>query len=224
MYNDIKINNKNVTQITKFMLGHLRGYKKRALKQVCAIKGCILNVVGYEISWGTDIKIATAIFNLSNALDRMCANLLIKPESRRYSVTWKEFEEGKILEAINEIKELAAIPLEGDLTLSQILNGYKNYTGHVVSSRHYEDPALIAAWADRPEVAREWLEWGLEGMRAKYGDHKINKGDDLMTVDEWYIQMQKRIADPEQIRQNVEDQIIHHKLTKVPRYDIIIDI
>jgi len=224
MANLEKIDTKKITVITNYLLNQFTGFKKPHPKCISKIAGCVDISVGYSVDWGSDIKLMTFVFNLANPKNVSCANLDVEPQSRRYSVTWKEFEEGKFLEAINEIKELAAIPLEGDLTLSQILNGYKNYSGHVVSSRHYEDPALIAAWAGRPEVAREWLEWGLQGMRAKYGDHRVSKGDDLMTVDEWYIQMQKRISDPDQIRQNVEDQIIHHKLTKVPRYDIIVDI
>ena len=223
MYTDTKIDSKKTTIITNNTLSKFTGFRKTKPKQICAIKGCILLVVGYEVSWGTDVKISSAIFNLSNPLRRMCANLKVEPQSRRYSVTWKEFEDGKFLEAINEIKELAAIPLEGDLTLSQIINGYKNFTGSVYEERHFEDPALIAAWAGRPKVAKDCLDWGLSGVKEKYGDNGIYKNGESMTIDEWYGDMQAKIANPEKLRQDVEDQIVHHKLTKVPRYDIIID-
>ena len=219
----VKIDNKMVTQISKVLEAEISGYKKILPKLFTKIHGCLDLSIGYGIEWGRDIRIGASVFNLANPLDFRCANLLIKPKSRRSSVTWKEFEDGKFLEAINEIKELAAIPLEGDLTLSQIINGYKNYTGHVVSSRHFEDPALIAAWAGRPEVAKDCLEWGLAGVKEKYGDHGIYKNGSSMTIDNWYTDMQAKIANPEQLRQDVEDQITHHKLTKVPRYDIIID-
>ena len=186
--------------------------------------GCLDISIGYSVDWGTDIKLMFSVFNLSNPRNMECANLGVEPQSRRYSVTWKEFEEGKFLEAITEIKELAAIPLEGKITLSQILNGYKNYTGHVVSTRHYEDPALIAAWAGRSTAAQEYLDWGKKGVFDKNPSGIIYKHDSQLTIDEWYAEMQEKIANPEQLRQNVEDQIIHHKLTKVPSYDIIIDI
>ncbi len=223
MSNYTKIDNKMVTQISRVLDGEITGYKKILPKLFNKIHGCLDVSIGYGIEWGTDIRIGTSVFNLTNPKKLSCANLLINPQSRRYSVTWKEFEEGKFLEAINEIKELATIPLEGDLTLSQILNGYKNYTGHVVSSRHFEDPALIAAWAGRPEVAKDCLEWGLAGVKEKYGNNGIYKNGNSLTIDEWYADMQTKIANPDKLRQDVEDQIVHHKLTKVPRYDIIID-
>jgi hypothetical protein len=218
-----KIDSKKVTQISTYILEHIVGYKKSRPKQIAKIQGCLKLSIGYAVDWGTDIKLATSVFNFSNPLDFSCANLGVEPKSRRYSVTWKEFEDGKFLEAINEIKELAAIPLEGELTLSQIINGYKNYTGHVVSTRHYEDPALIAAWAGRPEVAKDFLEWGLAGVEEQNPSGFIYKQDNKFTIDDWYEGMQAKIANPEKLRQDVEDQIVHHKLTKVPRYDIIID-
>ena len=223
MANIEKIDSKKITVISNYLVDFLSGYKKLDKKSFSRIIGCLEQSVGYWIDWGTDIKLMGCVFNLANPLDNSCANLGIEPQSRRYSVTWKEFEEGKFLEAINEIKELATIPLEGDLTLSQIINGYKNYTGFVYEERHYEDPALIAAWVGRPEVAKDCLEWGLAGMKEKYGDHKIHKNGNSLTIDEWYADMQTKIANPDKLRQDVEDQIVHHKLTKVPRYDIIID-
>ncbi len=219
-----KIDNKMVTQISRVLGGEITGYRKILPKLFTRICGCLDVSIGYAIEWGRDIRIGASVFNLSNPLNSSCANLGTKPKSRRSSVTWKEFEEGKFLEAINEIKELAAIPLEGDLTLSQIINGYKNYTGFVYEERHYEDPALISAWAGKPEIAKECLEWGLAGMKEKYGDHKIHKNGVNITIDEWYAEMQTKIANPDKLRQDVEDQIVHHKLTKVPRYDIIVDV
>ena len=223
MTNIEKIDPKKITVISNYLMDFLPDYKKVGKKDFSRIIGCLEQSVGYWIDWGTDIKLMGCVFNLANPLDSSCANLGIEPQSRRYSVTWKEFEDGKFLEAINEIKELAAIPLEGDLTLSQIINGYKNFTGHVVSTRHYEDPALIAAWAGRPEVAKNCLEWGLVGVEEQNPSGFVYKQDDKFTIDEWYADMQAKIANPEKLRQDVEDQIVHHKLTKVPRYDIIID-
>ena len=219
-----KIDAKKITVISNYLLSHLTGYKKSHPKCVSKIMGCLDISIGYSVDWGTDIKLMFSVFNLSNPRNMECANLGVEPQSRRYSVTWKEFEEGKFLEAITEIKELAAIPLEGEITLSQILNGYKNYTGFVYEERHFEDPALIAAWAGRPELATEYLEWGLAGMKNKYGEFFVRHPNQRLTIDEWYAEMQEKIANPEQLRKNVEDQIIHHKLTKLPRYDIIIDI
>ena len=37
-----------------------------------------------------------------------------------------------------------------------------NYAGNIVENRYFEDPALIAAWADKLDLVHDCLEWGLE--------------------------------------------------------------
>ncbi len=48
----------------------------------------------------------------------------------------------------------------------------------------------------------------------KYGDHKIHKNGENITIDEWYADMQAKIANPDKLRQDVEDQIVHHNRPK----------
>ena len=155
---------------------------------------------------------------VSNYLERMCANLYTVPKSRRYSITWEQHEKGLYKEAVAELKALFPIPLEGPVTLTQVFEGYKKYAANDLycSCRHYQDPALVAAWAGKLDKAQEYLDWGCSA----YKDAKIGKP---IPVEEWYQNMQTLIADPEALRKTVWQQIEHHKLAKIPYQELIID-
>ena len=131
-----------------------------------------------------------------------------------------QHERGSYKEAAVSLRQFAPIPLERDVTLSHVINGYKNYdTIHVVSARHFEDPALIAAWCGRLDVAKDCLDWGKQAYYDRFkGAHNFP------TLDEWYEHMLNRISDPEELHRIVDEQIIHHKLQKLPYQELIIDI
>ena len=216
--NDIKIDAKKRTKITNDWLGEFPGYKKTHSQVLGKRVGPLKFHIGYDVCYGVDIKVGSSVFNLANPLDFMCANLACEPKSRRYSLTWPQHEKGLYKEAAQELKELAPISLEGAVILSQVISGYINYTGSIVENRHFEDPALIAAWAGKLDLARECLEWGLDAYK-KHCQVPYNG----ISFNEWYDSMLKRISNPEDLRQIVEEQVIHHKLTKVPYQELIID-
>lgn len=206
------------TKITNDWLTEFPEYKKTHPQVIEKRVGPLKFHIGYDIRYSTDIKIGYSVFNLSNPLDFCCANLSCEPKSRRYSLTWQQHEKGLYKEAAQELRELAPIPLEGPITLSQIIDGYVNYTGHICSARHFEDPALIAAWAYKLDLAHQCLEWGLEAYQEQrfVPYHRTTFG-------EWYDSMSDRISDPETLRRTVEEQVIHHKLIKIPYQELIID-
>lgn len=176
--------------------------------------------MGYDISYSTDVKIGFSVFNLSNSLDFMGATFKVIPKSRRYAITWQQHEDGKYLEAAAELRELSKIPVEGPVRLSQVIEAYKiePFVEQLTMSRHFEDPALIAAWAGKTDLAMECLEWG------KFYYNKNCAGSIRHPVtDIWYEKMLQKIHDPKGLRQTVEDQIVFHKLTKLPREELIID-
>jgi hypothetical protein len=216
--NDVKIDRKMRTKITNDWLMEFPSYKKF---KPCAWKkrvGPLEFHAGYSVDYGTNIKPGISYFNLSNPLEFMCANLSIEPKSRRYSLTWLQHEKGLYKEAAAELRQLAPIPIEGSVTLSQIINAYKNYAGHITDERHFEDPALIAAWAGKKDLAEQCLEWGLEAYQQnrKVPYQGTSFGD-------WYQSMSKKIANPEALQKTVEEQVIYHKLTKIPYEELVID-
>ena len=67
-------------------------------------------------------------------------------------------------------------------------------------------------------MARELLDWG-----RPYYDKRFGSNPDAKNPEEWYQSMLKKISDPEGLRKTVEEQVVFHKLTKVPYEDLIID-
>ena len=215
----IKIDNKMKTIITNDWLKEFTSYKKYKPQAIEKIVGPLSLGIGYDISYSTDVKIGFSIFNLSNPLDFMCGNVQVHPK-QRYAITWQQHEAGKYLEAAAELRELSVIPIEGPVRLSQVIEAYKTHYGveHLTMPRYFTDPALIAGWAGKLDLAMECLEWG-----KFYYDKNCSRNKELDPTDIWYEKMLQKIHDPEGLRQTVEDQIVFHKLTKLPREELIID-
>ncbi len=216
----IKIDNKMKTIITNDWLKEFPSYKKVRPQAWKKIVGPLSFHMGYDLSYGIGIKIAFSIFNLSNPLDFTCATVEVVPKSRRYDITWQQHEAGKYLEAAAELRELSVIPIEGPVHLSQVIKAYKTHYGveYLTIPENFEDPALIAGWAGKLDLAMECLEWG-----KFYYDKNCSRNKELDPTDIWYKKMLQKIHDPEGLRQTVEDQIVFHKLTKLPREELIID-
>jgi hypothetical protein len=217
--NDVKIDGKMKTKIRNDLLIEFPEYKRSSSCSLDKRIGCLLLGIGYYINHGTDIRMKYSSFNLSNPLDFMCANLSMEPKNR-WKVNWPKYEQGLYKEMAQELRDLAPIPIEGNVTLSQIINGYKNYNlDNVVENRHFEDPALIAAWCGRLDVAKNCLDWGKQAYYDRFkGAHNFP------TIDDWYAHMLTRISNPETLHRIVDEQVTHHKLEKMPYQDIIIDI
>lgn len=220
--NDIKIDNKMKTIITNDWLKEFRSYKKIRPQAWKKRVGPLSFGLGYDMSYSTRVKIGFSVFNLSNPLDFMCATVSVIPKSRRYAITWKQHEEGKYKEAAEELRQLSQIPIEGPVTLTQVINAYKNHPDgyeYGMSVRYFEDPPLIAGWAGKFDFAKECLDWAYP-----YYEKFFSRHSDKKNADEWYQWMLAKISDPEGLRKTVEEQVIFHKLTKVPYEELIIDV
>ncbi len=218
--NDVKIDNKMKTVITRDWLKEFPSYKKILPQAWTKRVGPLSFDMGYNVSWGTDVKIEFSIFNLANPLGFMSATLPVRPKSRLYSLTWKQHEEGKYKEAAEELRQVSVLPIEGPVKLSQVINAYQTYPGleYQSSPRYFEDPSLIAAWAGKLELAKKLLDWG-----SAWYEIRFCKRPDMKKTDEWYQSMLEKISDPEGLRKTVEDQVVFHKLTKLPYEELIID-
>lgn len=216
---DIKIDSKMKTKMTKDWSTEFPSFKKT---RSCLLEkriGPLEISFGYEVRYGTDVLMTISVFNLSNPLDFMCANLKIRPESRRKRLTWIQHEQGKYKEAAEELRQQAPISLEGPVTLSQVISAYKNNPELecLTSKRELEDPALIASWAGETDLAKELLVWA-----KPYYEKRFGQGS--KPTEEWYQEMLQKVSDPEKLRRTVEEQVVFHKLTKVPYEELIIDI
>lgn len=138
------------------------------------------------------------------------------------SISMNRHEKGDYIEAANLMKEQARLPLEGGVSISIIWDAYQRYCieepGYFSVSL-LEDPALIAAWAGREDIARKSLDWGYETYKAWCAT--LQKPDPKHNPDAWLAMMKKRIADPETLRRNVVEMIKKHKLEYLPQEELI---
>ncbi len=217
--NDVKIDNKMKTIITNDWLKEFPSYKKFRPQVWTKKVGPLSFHMGYEVRYGTDVRIGFSVFNLSNPLDFMCATISVEPKQRRF-LTWKKHEEGKYKEAAAELRQLSKVPIEGLVLLSQVIDAYKNYTSldYETDERYFEDLALLAAWAGKLDLAKELLDWG-----KPYYEKNCSRSPTQKNTEEWYQAMLKKISNPEALHKTVEEQVIFHKLTKIPCKELIID-
>jgi hypothetical protein len=167
-----------------------------------------------------------SVHNLSRPLDFLTA-MLDEPlrssrtngsESLRVCLHNRSYRE-----AAQRMNNQALLPLEGPVSLEQVINAYQSY---VAKPRIWpvlgllEDPALISAWAGEERRAQEALEWGYQML--KTWDLALDKGESYYkegNADLWRIKMENLIADPEALRQTARDEAIRHKLTMIPYQD-----
>lgn len=185
--------------------------------------GPLLTSVWYTFEAIREYRPVYSTLNLLNTEDGLYACMSKEPPSRRNAITWAQHEKGLYKEAIEQLKAESQklIPLEGPVTLSQIIHAYKTYDDRAFGSYFYEDPALIAAWCGRPELAQELLDWGMEAFQACY---KVPVPLELETFENWYTLTQKRIQNPDALRALLTAEITRFKLEKVPYQDIIVDL
>jgi hypothetical protein len=156
------------------------------------------------------------------------------------SIGWQGHTMHKLhLKAADYLREHTPFPLEGPVTVSQVLNAYEKAAGK--RGFYIEDaeaPALLCGWLGRPELAPQWIEWGREKYLASYKknmaykesikgtpeDERYTVKTTLEYIDQWTEEIHQRVRDTEYLRQLVEDQIKKFKYDKFPRYDLIVDV
>ena len=222
-----KIDNKMRTKITNDWLKEFPEYKKHPSGRIDKVVGCIVISISYELTRLYDhYEIKSAICNLLNAPKWIYAALSYRPKSRRSSLTWEQHEKGLYLEAVQELKNDGPLPLEGPLTLSQLLAAYNKYKEEPGFSMHkLEDPALILAWAGKIQHAKQVAEENFEGWHQrlldKYKD--LDKPIPIQPLD-FLKEFLPRLESQQALQKQLEQEIIRHKLDKIPRYDLIIDV
>lgn len=138
------------------------------------------------------------------------------------SISINRHEKGDYIEAANLMKEQARLPLEGEVSITMIWDAYQRYymeePGYF-SMSIVEDPALIAAWVGREDLAKQALDWGYEAYKTWCENRRNKETDDDPNA--WLTMMKERIADPETLRRNVDEMIKKHKLDYLPQEELI---
>lgn len=120
------------------------------------------------------------------------------------------------------MREQAILPLEGPISLLDVIRAYQNFAEHHdrlyswVPDHNINDPAMICAWAGRPDLVEECLAWGRRFITSTDKNHLPYSCRD---PEEWTATMRLLTSDPERLRQITRDRVVLHKLTKIPYQD-----
>ncbi len=189
--------------------------------------GPLIISIGFDVGRHREYyKLDFSVENLSEPSDVRTCCLLDSLRSERTNgidfITVLGHESGKYITAAERMKSQYPFLNESPISLNQIIQAYKDYCQvHPNANRlHYSDPALIAAWAGKLDLAQELLEWGYNIFKNKpEGAHERVGG-----LDTWYKSIQEKISNPDRLREIVEEQAVFHKVDHIPVEDMIIDV
>lgn len=172
--------------------------------------------IGFEARIGYSSYLpGFSVHNLSRSSDFLVAGLDLDLKnirsggSRALILRWHD---KNYRDAVQHLKAQIPMPYNPPITLNDMIQAYRRYGDrpfHYPTQEDIEDSALICAWAGAPELAQDCLDWARDFYK-EYRD-KPKQG-----LDRWYDDMMARIADPETLRVTAREEIIKHKLTKIP--------
>jgi hypothetical protein len=216
--NIVKIDAEKKKQIAKDWQEAFPSLKKESKGSSLSRRvGPLVISIWYTYHYGTEYRPVYSTVNLLNVTDGLYAVMSARPKTRRSDITWPQHEKGLYKEAVEELKNLAVFPVDGPITLKQIIDGYKNYEGHIYHPVFLEDPALIAAYLQREDIAKQCLEWGYSKFQERFGKN------DPQACEEWLKSMNERISNYKVLHDLLEQEVVRYKLTKIPYEDIVVD-
>lgn len=234
-----KIDKEKQKQITEDWLKEFPFFKKFGSRQWKRRVGPIVLSMGFDVknvTWNDKpcYEVGGSYCNLLKAPEFLYATLGFEPKTTHTcNITWqKHVEDQRYKKAAQELREQAPIPLDGPVTLSQILNAYRlcHEQGNMYIESWFYDPPLIAAWAGREKLAEEWLVWAIEAYRVRLEKQYEARGQEVdknilkAWIPPWVETVKEKIASSENLKRILEEQIIKHKLQKIPYEDLIIDV
>jgi hypothetical protein len=186
------------------------------------IVGPISINIGFDVEYNVEYHIEFSINNLSS--EKAYPSLIGEPNYHRHALSWEQHEKRLYKEAASQLRENAYISIEGDIVLSQVIKAYEKYW---LEEDFYEyelsDPPLIASWCGRNDLANKLaLEYKEAWVERIYTEDCEEKEERLKNIEEWYQSLLSRL-DTETLRAQVEEAIVKHKLTNLPRHELIID-
>lgn len=121
---------------------------------------------------------------------------------------------------IEEFREHVFMPLEGDLNLDFIMQGYRYYLNHCKYPRKqmaYEDMILLASWCGVEDLRIQLLKEAKEEISIWPSDSMEKMGG----VDAWVSKIDRESADRNKLQQIFEQELVRHKLENIPVRNII---
>jgi hypothetical protein len=143
----------------------------------------------------------------------------IKTGSREFIEA--EFHESKYAEAADRLCHQAPLSCADEIHLSDVLDLYaKGFENPflAVPTLLYKDIVTILAWAGARKEAREYLDRALIESSQWRPQAIENEGG----LDLWRARLEEAINNPDQVRMVVAEEIIKHRLEKIPSAGLIV--
>ena len=125
------------------------------------------------------------------------------------------WHEDKYMEAVKRMVRQSPLPLEGDLTIEQVLNAYRAYLetplGKRMAAHLYTDMILLLVWAGRTSDATAIKDEALRTIVEENRGYQHVGGREQFEPN-----MQKAIEDPESVRRVVDEQIEALSVSDLP--------
>jgi hypothetical protein len=195
--------------------------------------GPILIGISIEMTSGKDrYKIISHIHNLCNSFPTISYTLHQRVEGLRGGdlIIPILVHEERYKHAAMKLECASILKFRADMWFSEIISAYNTYIrieeklGHVTRfhPRHFEDILLLNSWAGKNlDETKALLNnykqimslWPARSL-ARLGEYGL-KG--------WYDKMETIINDRNKIIKTVEEELVNHKLQKIPYKDLFID-
>lgn len=119
------------------------------------------------------------------------------------------------------LMQKAYIPLDGDLSIDVIIEGYERYFKNpsVFTCLEYEDFALICGWTKDKNRIQYALKTVYEELSLWSEERYFSKEGGFQN---WFRMLEERTWDGDKLNQIYEKELVYHKLTKIPVRNIIV--
>ena len=225
---DRRFTTKELTQVHKDWIGYFPEYKSW-MKKGKTLKGSYKKRVGpllihiwLDTTRKDDYRPHFSVHHLLQSAGRPRPDLNTELK-KRWRITPKQHEEGIYLEAIEELKKTAPMPVEGPLRLSDILEAYRKNEA-IYHLSEIEGPALIAGWCGKVNLANELINEFYKSYKDRYQRlQRLERTEGKLTPEEWKEDMRRRVADKDGLDRMLEEEIKKHNIDQFPSYELIVD-
>ncbi|MBQ3559919.1 MAG: hypothetical protein IJA07_10440 [Agathobacter sp.] len=143
--------------------------------------------------------------------------MTLQIEERMISI---ENHNNMYISAVETLSNKAFIPMDGDLTIDNIIAGYKKYflAPDVTTFNEYEDLALVCGWTkdvNKTEYALDLVYKNLKSWPEERYFYQYNG------FENWFSFLEQRVWQGDELRHIAQVELQKHKLEKVPERKII---
>lgn len=177
-------------------------------------------IVGIYLKMGRLGKYYTPVYsvhNLCNEITFANGALSLTLGIEKKIITPQKHNEMYIQEA-QSLEKQAYIPLNGDVTIDEIINGYKRFFKESYWSRlEYEDFALICGLTKDKKRIESALNLVYDELKL-WEDSRFTRAGGF---ENWFKDLEQRVWNPERLSQIAESELKKHKLEKLPVREIL---